>query len=156
MEMCTIFSAFEDWGDAQQAVGALLNRGAHKDDIDLVTSERYQAADRGFSDDAPGATRSTAASPNSKLVPGVGLVIGEGALAAAAVATAEPSIAGGIVSYLVDQGVSVDSVRIYQETVKHGGALLALRIPSNDFTELDAFEILAEYHATQNVYGSDV
>src|SRR5450755_4712960 len=123
MEMCTIFSAFEDWSDAQQAVGALLDRGAQKNDIDIVANEG----------------RSDATSPDSKLVPGVGLVIGDGALAAAAAATAEPSIAGGIVSYLVDQGVSVDSVRNYQETVKNGGALLALRIPSSDFTELDAF-----------------
>jgi hypothetical protein len=138
--MCTIFSAFEDWGDAQQAVGALLDRGAQKTDIDLVANE----------------SRSDIASSDSKLVPGVGLVIGEGALAEAASAAAEPSVAGGIVGYLVDQGVSADSVKSYQETVKNGGALLALRIPSNDFTELDAFEILAKYHATQNVYGSDV
>jgi hypothetical protein len=109
--MSMIFSSFADRSDAQRAVGALLDRGARKDDIDLVADENRALGDGG-------------------------------------------PLHEGISGYLADQGVSADAVRTYQETVKNGGALLALRIPTNDFSEVDAFEILATHNAKQNVYGS--
>ncbi|HEY5095740.1 MAG TPA: hypothetical protein VII69_11545 [Candidatus Eremiobacteraceae bacterium] len=187
--MNTIFSSFADWNDAKRAVGALLDHGALKDDIDLVANEKYSLSENGTqrpeggsidaaakqgvtvttgSDAASGAAKGAgvglavgvAAGLISILVPGVGIVIGAGALATAAAAaagtTAAGAIAGGMTGYLADQGVPADAVSSYQETVKNGGALLALRVPSHDLSETGAFEILAKYGGKNNVYGVPV
>lgn len=187
--MSIIYSSFADWNDAKRAVGALLDHGALKDDIDLVANEKYSLSENGGehtvsekidgaakqgvtvtsgSDAASGAVKGAgvglavgvAAGLISILVPGVGIVIGAGALATAAAAaagtTAAGAIAGGMTGYLADQGVPTDAAKSYQETVKNGGALLALRVPSHDLSETDAFAILAKYGGKNNVYGARV
>jgi hypothetical protein len=109
--MSIIFSSFADSGDAHLAVGALLDRGARRDDIDLVASDNSTPNDDG-------------------------------------------SLPDGIAGHLEAQGVSADAVRTYHEAVKNGGALLALRLPEHVLSEVDAFEILARYHAKHNVFGA--
>jgi hypothetical protein len=109
--MSMIFSSFADCGDAQRAVGALLDRGARRDDIDLVAGENCSLIEGGPFPD-------------------------------------------GIAGHLEAQGVSADAVKNYQEAVKNGGALLALHIPAHEFSEVDAFEILARFHAKHNVFGA--
>lgn len=187
--MSTIYSSFADCNDAQRAVGALLDHGASKDDIDLVANEKYTARENADShhehgardagakegitvtsgsDAASGAVKGAgvglavgvAAGLVSMLIPGVGLVIGAGALATAAAAAAGTAaagaVAGGITGYLVDQGVPANAAKNYQDIVKNGGALLALRVPSKNLSEVDAMEILAKYHGRNNVYAARV
>jgi len=187
--MSTIYSSFSDCNDAQRAIGALLDRGALKDDIDLVANEKSTVSDDGNSHNENGSrdagakegvtvtTGSDAASGTVKgagvglavgvaaglvsiLIPGVGLVIGAGALATAAAAAAGTAaagaVAGGITGYLVDQGVPADGAKNYQETVKNGGALLALRVPSKNLGETEAMEILAKYHGRNSVYSARI
>lgn len=85
-------------------------------------------------------------------LPGVGLVVGGGALATAiagAVGTAAAgAVAGGVTGYLVDMGVDADTAKTYHETVTGGGAVLSLHLPSGDFDVADARDVLTKYEAT--------
>jgi hypothetical protein len=88
----------------------------------------------------------------SLIVPGVGLVIGGGALAgaigAAALTTGAGAVAGGVVGYLKDQGVAeTDAVR-YEQALGSGGALLAVNLPSNGVDLQSAEVVLNKYGAT--------
>ena len=68
----------------------------------------------------------------SLLIPGVGLVIGGGALAAAAAAlvagTGIGVVSGGIVGVLKDQGIPEDTARRYMTALDGGGAILAVTV----------------------------
>jgi len=87
----------------------------------------------------------------SIFVPGVGLVMGGGALAAAlgaaAGTTAAGAAAGAVTGYLKDQGVDAQVAADYDAAVKNGGALLAVTVPSNDIDEGRVQEILSKYGA---------
>ena len=88
----------------------------------------------------------------SLVVPGVGLVIGGGALAAAvgaaALTTAAGAAAGGLVGYLKDQGVNELTATRYQQTIGEGGALLAVSLPSNGIGLQEAEMVLNKYGAS--------
>jgi hypothetical protein len=94
----------------------------------------------------------------SVMIPGVGLVLGGGALASAlagAVATtAAGAAAGGVVGFLKDQGVPDESARRYAEIHAAGGAILAVRTPSGDADEVTISSLLGKYGATE-VQGYD-
>jgi hypothetical protein len=85
-------------------------------------------------------------------VPGIGLVLGGGALAAAlggvAAATGAGAVAGGVTGYLKDQGVDDHVAEDYDRTVQSGGALLAISLPTGSLDEGKAREILDKYGAT--------
>lgn len=85
----------------------------------------------------------------SLLVPGVGLVLGGGALATAlggtALAAGAGAIAGGATGYLKDQGVPSDVAENYHSTVEGGGALLTVNVPSADTSEADVQSVIAKY-----------
>ncbi|MEI8282786.1 MAG: hypothetical protein WCG75_10310 [Armatimonadota bacterium] len=83
-------------------------------------------------------------------IPGVGLVIGGGALATAiigaAATTGAGAIAGGALGYLKDQGVNEDSINLYRDTFNKGGAILAINMPDAiDEAEVDL--VLSKYNA---------
>jgi len=88
------------------------------------------------------------------LIPGVGFVLGGGALAlaigAALGTTAGGAIAGGVVGYLKDQGMADEPARAYAGAIENGGAVLAIRLPSGKVDRAAAHDILAKYGA-QNV-----
>lgn len=91
------------------------------------------------------------------MVPGVGLVLGGGALAAALGATAltagAGAIAGGATGYLKDQGVPADAAERYHGTVQAGGAVLSINIPSGDVDQATAESVLSKYGASDlNAY----
>lgn len=95
----------------------------------------------------------------SLIVPGVGFVLGAGALASAIagmVATAGMgAAAGAIVGYLKDLGVDEETAAEYGRAVESGGAVLALSVPSAGLDERTAETILNEYDAeTVNRYAS--
>lgn len=95
----------------------------------------------------------------SLFVPGVGLVVGGGALAAAlggaAATTAAGAVAGGVTGYLKDQGVDAHIAEDYDNVVKNGGALLAVTVPSGNVDEARVREILGKYGAANvNAYAA--
>jgi len=90
-------------------------------------------------------------------IPGVGLVLGGGALAAALGATAltagAGAIAGGATGYLKDQGVPHEAAERYHGTVAGGGAVLSINVPSGDVDQATAESVLSKYGAADvNAY----
>ncbi len=90
-------------------------------------------------------------------IPGVGLVLGGGALAAALGATAltagAGAIAGGATGYLKDQGIPHEAAERYHGTVAGGGAFLSVNIPSGDVDQATAEAVLSKYGAADvNTY----
>lgn len=94
----------------------------------------------------------------SLLIPGVGLVIGGGALATAiagaAGATAAGAIAGGVHGYLKDQGVPDNAAVDYSNAIENGGAVMTIEVPTGSVDRIKVEEILGKYNATNvNAYG---
>ena len=86
----------------------------------------------------------------SVFVPGVGLVAGGGALAAALVGTAAAvgggAIVGGVYGYLVDQGVPEELATEYRDTVLGGGVIVIVNFgPEIDRIEVEG--LLSKYDA---------
>lgn len=91
----------------------------------------------------------TIAAVASLFLPGIGLVTGGGALAAAIAAAAATTAAGGVVGgvtgYLKDQGVPDYHAERFHEVVKGGGAVIAVRVPSNDLDRSEVEDVLSKY-----------
>jgi len=85
----------------------------------------------------------------SIFLPGVGLVTGGGALAAAmagaAATTAAGGVVGGVTGYLKDQGVPDTHAEQYHETIRGGGAVIAVHVPSGDISHAEIQEVLMKY-----------
>jgi hypothetical protein len=93
----------------------------------------------------------------SLAVPGFGLIAGGGALAMAiggVVATAGAGAAAGAVTgYLKDQGIDGHVADHYERTLRGGGALLAVTVPSGPVDEAEAKKLLEKYGASSvNAY----
>lgn len=85
----------------------------------------------------------------SLFIPGVGLVVGGGALAtaigAAAATAGAGAIAGGVTGYLVDMGMPDTAVHGYEDTIKAGGAIIAVNVPSGGLDRSAAEDLLMKY-----------
>ena len=84
-------------------------------------------------------------------IPGFGLVLGGGALAAAVAGLAATAgagaVAGGVVGYLKDQGVPADQIPDYQRAYEEGGAILSVVLEEGaDRTKID--DLLRKYGAS--------
>jgi hypothetical protein len=86
-------------------------------------------------------------------VPGVGIVIGGGALATAIAgalgATVAGAAAGGVVGYLREQGMPQYIASDYESGLRQGAAMMAVTIPSNDVDSDEASSILRKYGAVR-------
>lgn len=172
-----IYASFNDTKTAKDAMGALLDHGVDKDDITLVlpvnperdideetdrAEDTVEAASTGITvtthDDAMvGATKGAfvgfgvggIAALASILIPGVGLIVGGGALATALIgagaATVAGSVAGGVVGYLKDQGVPEEESQRFSNVYEQGGAILNVSAPSNDVSPAKIEEVLTKY-----------
>ncbi len=165
-----IYASFDSADSARNATGALLDHGAHKDDISLVLpglseGQAVEAAERGITtttgaDAAMGAAKGAGiglgigalAALASVMVPGIGLVVGGGALAmalgGAAATTAAGAITGSVAGYLQDQGVPDDIAGVAESSIQAGGAFLSILVPSGDVQQGLAMSILAKYGDT--------
>jgi hypothetical protein len=171
----TIYASFAAAENAEKAAGALLDHGVRAEDISIVApgadlergTDTDAAAKKGISTTTPADAGSGAgkgagvglgvgilAGLASLFVPGVGLVVGGGALATAiggAVgATAAGAVAGGVTGYLKDQGVPEAVATDYEAALKQGGALLSVSVPSGDVGAVTVQDVLTKYNA-QNV-----
>ena len=169
----TLFASFESTRAAEKAAAALLDRGARKEDLSIVSHESGAVAvghGEGHAEEVAkhGVTTTTGADAAygaakgltlgaglgmlgivaTALVPGVGLVLGAGALATALFGTAAAgAAAGGLVGYLKDQGMGDDVAASYHALVAAGGAVLALEVPTGDLDEREAEALLVKYEA---------
>ncbi len=171
-----IYATFQDPSHAHSAVGALLDHGAQVQDISLVLPPGYQngeksaademeSADKGITtttgaDAAAGAAKGAGiglgvgavAALVSILIPGVGLVLGGGALATAmagtAASTAAGAIAGGVTGFLKDQGVPEDQITRFSGHIERGGAIVSISVPSGNLDYDTAQALFAKYTET--------
>ena len=166
--MTSVSANFRDNHAAKSAVGALLDHGAHETDISLVLppgsghdsnieEPKHGISTTTGSDAAAGATMGAEvglglgalAALAAVTLPGIGIVLGGGALATAlagAAATAGGgAIAGGVTGYLKDQGMSEDFANRTHEYVGSGGAVVAISVPSGDVDSALASTILSKY-----------
>jgi len=95
----------------------------------------------------------------SIIVPGVGFVVGGGALATAiagaAGATAAGAIAGGVHGYLKDQGIPDHIAADYSRSVENGGAVMSINLTNSEVAEYDVRQILNKYGASNiGAYGA--
>ncbi len=88
-------------------------------------------------------------------VPGFGLIVGGGALAAALggalATTGAGAVAGAVTGYLKDQGMDSAIAADYERSVLDGGALISVAVPSGQVDESTVRSILSKYGA-ENVY----
>ncbi len=171
--MPTIYASYSDPAAAEHAAGALLDHGASAEQISILVGEASgyarsinteQAAEKGISTTTPadasaGAIKGGVAGAGigalailaSLFVPGVGLVLGGGALAMAfaggAGTIAAGVAAGGVVGYLKDQGVTTDLAATYSDDLGRGGAILGVTVPTGNLTAEDAEAMLVKYGA---------
>jgi len=151
--------------------------------VPLVTSTNYVEDDGDYTEDAAkhGLSTTTAADAGAGAVkgvgwglgvgavaalaalflPGIGFVLGGGALAIAlgglAATTGAGAAAGAITGYLKDQGVEHYIAETYTASVSGGGALLAINVPSGNCGADEALEVLTKYGATNmNTYDARV
>lgn len=154
---------------AGYSTGSTMGTSDRSDDINRVDAkdlnDTEHAAKQGIStttaaDAGSGAITGTGiglgvgaiAALASLLVPGVGLVVGGGALAAAlggiAASAGAGAVAGAVTGYLKDQGMDEHVAVEYDRVVSGGGALLAIHVPSGNVDEAEATQILTKYGAT--------
>ncbi len=173
----TIYATFVDPDMATKAAGALMDHGVRSEHISIVLPEGYSQrdgfpeesaehnqdiAERGITtttggDAAKGAAEGAGiglfagalAALVAVAIPGVGLVLGGGALAlavgGAAGATAAGAIAGGAAGYLKDQGLSDDQSAHYQRVLGIGGALLTVATTNEDVDPTTITSTISKY-----------
>jgi len=178
--MSTLFASFVFPADAERAVAALMDHGMRQEDISVIANEAYGSVRGQAAQDAAqhieqegktGITTTTAADAAmgaamggaaglgvgilaalaAITIPGVGIVVGAGALSTAVAAAAGTTIAGmaagGVAGYLRDLGMGNEVATEYSNVVAKGGAILAVAVPSNGVDPTLAESILAKYNA---------
>jgi len=183
-----IYASFNDTTMAKDAMGALLDHGVLSEDITLIlpvnedrsianeqerAEETKQEAETGITttstdDAAVGATKGAffgfglggIAALAAIMIPGVGLVVGGGALAMALIgaagATVAGTVAGGVVGYLKDQGVPEEESQRFSNVYEQGGAILNVSAPSGSMDAAEIESVLQKYgEAAVEVWKTD-
>ena len=175
--MKTIYASFANVEWAKQAAGALLDKGVKPEHLSLIarSAEAHEEnkdpdkqAKEGITVTTPGDAAS-AAVPGAGIglgvgilaalaaiaVPGVGLVIGGGALAVAIAgavgAAAAGAVSGGALGYLKDQGVDEEVARKLTTDLEANGAVLGVDLGGEGATHAEVAEVLNKYQG-RNVY----
>ncbi len=174
----TIYATFSDPAMAQKALGAVLDNGVKSEHVSLVFPEGYHYREDGSVTDAyeaekqaeKGITTTTSADAASGaatgagiglaagalaaltalFVPGIGWVVGGGALAlaigGAAGATAAGAVAGGVTGYLKDQGVSNEDIAEYGDIIGQGGALMTVVLTDEKVSAPVLESVISKYN----------
>jgi hypothetical protein len=157
--MRTVNGLYDNYADAQDAVGELEASGVPSADISIVANnsddwyeddERSDAAEDAGTGAGIGAVVGGAGGLLTGLgimaIPGVGPVVAAGWLAATAVGAvagaAVGGAAGGIVGALTGSGVPEQDAHVYAEGVRRGGTLVTARV-SDDLAP-EAEQILGQ------------
>lgn len=147
---------FNDRESAENAYRSLSSRGYGKDDVNVVMSDEARARHFGAASDGGGATTelgskaaegagiggaiggglgavlaAVAAVGTSLVLPGLGLVVA-GPLAAALAGAGAGAATGGLLGALIGSGIPEERVARYEEGLKQGGILMAVRPRSDD------------------------
>jgi len=153
----TISRLYDNYADAERAVGRLESAGVPHSDISIVANnsdgwfdgkkdrdrdgvdDRAESAGKGAGIGAGvGGTAGLLAGLGLLAIPGLGPVVAAGWLAATAVGAAAGAATGGLVGALTEAGISDEDAQSYAEGVRRGGTLVSARVPDADRSRLDA------------------
>lgn len=183
--MKNTYATFTDPLMAEKAGGALLDHGVDPGHISILlpkldgsgTSENVLGEEKIGRTAETGITTTTmgdAASGSAKgagiglaagalaavacvFIPGVGLVLGGGALALAiggvAGTTAAGAIAGGVTGFLKDQGVPDDAIDYYHKVLVNGGAMISVSPTTETIDAATIESVLRKYGGSVAPYG---
>src|SRR5436189_2519927 len=154
----TISRLYDNYSNAQRAVGRLESAGVPHSDISIVAnnSDGWFSADKkdrdrdGVDDRAESAGKGAGigaglggaagllAGLGLLAIPGLGPVVAAGWLAATAVGAAAGAATGGIIGALTEAGVSEEDAHSYAEGIRRGGTLVSARVADADRGHFDA------------------
>lgn len=164
-----VYGVFNTLENAEQAISALHDHGAVGNEVSVVRAsdgaglprvdnEAHHGITPTSADDVvAGATKGGAvglglgilAAAVALTIPGIGPILAAGpivaALGTAAAATAAGVLGGGVVGWLVDQGVPADAANHYGTALGRGAVLVAVRSPH--LSSADAVALLQKYGA---------
>lgn len=159
--MQTVTGLFDDYDDANDAVGELVATGVPRDEISLVANNAtgwYKADDAEAGEDAAtgaglgavvGGAGGLATGLGLMAIPGLGPVVAAGWLAATAVGAVGGALvggaAGGIIGAMTKAGVPENDAHVYAEGVRRGGTMVTARV--EDSLVPNAEQILKQYNS---------
>ncbi|MBN9219316.1 MAG: hypothetical protein J0I79_15305 [Mesorhizobium sp.] len=159
--MKTVTGLFDNYDDANDAVGELVSTGVPRNDISIVANnatgwhkgDETEAGEDAATGVGVGAVVGGAGGLLTGLglmaIPGVGPVVAAGWLAATAVGAVGGAVvggaAGGIVGAMTKAGVPEDDAHVYAEGVRRGGTMVTAKI--EDDLVPDADRILKQYNS---------
>lgn len=154
----TISRLYDNYTDAQRAVGRLEAAGVPHSEISIVAnnSDNWFGASKKVDRDRDGADdRAEGAGKGAGIgaglggaagllaglgllaIPGLGPVVAAGWLASMAVGAAAGAATGGLIGALTEAGISRDDAHAYAEGVRRGGTLVSARVAEGDRARLD-------------------
>jgi hypothetical protein len=169
----TISRLYDNYSDAERAVGRLEAAGVPHSDISIVSNNSenwYRPAGKvdrdrdGVDDRAEGAGTGAGigagvggaagllAGLGLLAIPGLGPVVAAGWLASTAVGAAAGAATGGIIGALTEAGVSKEDASRYAEGIRRGGTLVSAKVADQDRARLD--QLLHESSVDMNVRSS--
>lgn len=127
--MKTIFAAFTDYNDAQQALDALYTEGFQESDINVFAESGIVEGNAAPGEnEADGVLGELLSGHQAISMPDVGEVLAIGELFTIfGRAAADPSQTGGLVEALVEASVPQETARLYVKRINSSGLLLAVR-----------------------------
>jgi len=138
---------------ADSVTNANLNTD-HLSHLGVTTKSIADAAETAKKSALLGLGMGTIAALATLAVPGVGIVIGGGALAVGvaglAASASSGSVSGGIVGYLKDQGIPAEAIEAYERAYKDGGAII--QVDLDDEAHRPDIETLLRQTGAQNVH----
>ncbi len=153
----SVVGVFENENQAKEAINELKRQGFDEREISLIAREEREQgvgqedemsmAEQDLGDGmltggALGGIAGILAGAGALLVPGVGPIIAAGPLAA----FLSGVVGGGLVGGLVDYGIPEERGRYYEERIKQGHILAALKAKDNEVGLVT--QILSQYGAT--------
>ena len=138
MQPRMVIGVFDDRVDAEAALHELKAAGFEPSQISIVMLQTPQAeveeVHRFHVDETTGILAGGALGglagwligATTVAVPGLGALLAAGALVAAVGGAGIGAATGGIIGHLIDEGLSQDEARYYDERVQHGAALMTV------------------------------
>lgn len=162
--MQTVTGLFDTHTEAHAAVTDLEKAGVPTDNISIIgRSERETEADEGAAAGAglgvlAGGAGGLLAGLGFIAIPGIGPVVAAGWLTAMAAGAATGGVAGSLIGALIGAGIPEEEATLYEEGVRRGGVLVAVRTNETDevtvrslLVSRGAVDINARRHAYRSV-----
>lgn len=140
-----IIGSFDNVDDADRAYRDLLQAGYPDADLNLVvsntrsrtreggifeggTSEHHSTTTKGaVAGGVLGGAAGLAAGLMGVSIPGIGPILGIGAIVATLAGAGAGAVAGGLLGSLINLGIHKDEAELYAESVRRGGSLVTAR-----------------------------